>query len=90
MRHAHMNDNIRKSLIKHRPRPQLAEKRMLQCLKPSLMAVAVAGLSLSAQAGKIYTTPSVTGAAGFGGWNLDNVEVIVNGSGSFFDEVTGD
>lgn len=85
-----MNDNIRKSLIKHRPRPQLAERRMLQCLKPSLMAVAVAGLSLSAQAGKIYTTPSVTGAAGFGGWNLDNVEVIVNGSGSFFDEVTGD
>ncbi len=55
----------------------------------SLLTLAVAAVSLTAQAGKISTSPSATGAAGFGGWNLDNVEVILNGSGSFFDESSG-
>ena len=58
--------------------------------KPSILAIAVMGLSLNAHAGKIYTSPSATGAEGFGGWNLINVDVIVDGAWSFFDESSGD
>ncbi len=58
-------------------------------------------LASTAQAGKIISVPSpATGAAGFGGWNLNNVEIIVNGTQgnpsdpdalntSWFDELTG-
>jgi hypothetical protein len=28
-------------------------------------------------------------AYGFGGWNLDNVDIILNGTSSFFDETDG-
>jgi hypothetical protein len=73
----------------HQPQMPRATHRKLPALKKSILAIAVAGVSLTAQAGKISTTPSVTGAAGFGGWNLDNVEVTLNGSGSFFDESNG-
>ncbi|MCK4708072.1 MAG: choice-of-anchor F family protein, partial [Gammaproteobacteria bacterium] len=51
--------------------------------RPSLtrlaMAVALAGFSVVAQAGKITSIPSASGADGFGGLNLDNVTVILNG-----------
>jgi hypothetical protein len=53
------------------------------------LALAVAAASLGVQAGKIVSVPSATGAAGFGGWNLDNVEVILNGTGSSYNEETG-
>ena len=57
----------------------------------------MAGLALSAQAGKITSMPSASGASGFGGWNLENVEVVLNGTqgdidsviGSWFDPLTG-
>jgi hypothetical protein len=53
----------------------------------------IAGISLSAQAGKITSLQSATVPGvqdGFGGWNLDNVEVFLNDyPNSTFDEVTG-
>ncbi len=51
-------------------------------LARTALAIAMAGLALSAQAGKITSGPSASGAAGFGGWNLENVEVVLNGTGS--------
>jgi hypothetical protein len=54
-----------------------------------LLAVAVLGLASSAHAGKITSVPSATGASGFGGWNLGNVQVLLNGTGSWFDPLTG-
>jgi hypothetical protein len=70
--------------------------------KPSVIrfafVFALAGFSFTAQAGKITSIPSASGAEGFGGWNLDNVEVIVNGTQgselipdtSWYDESDGD
>jgi len=41
-------------------------------------------------AGKIISVPTTeSGANGFGGWNLDNVEVVVSGDGSSYNEETG-
>ena len=40
-------------------------------------AIALLGFSLTAQAGKIISVPSASGAIGFGGWNIDNVDVVV-------------
>ncbi|MDX2486094.1 MAG: choice-of-anchor F family protein, partial [Gammaproteobacteria bacterium] len=75
--------------------------------KPSFLitaaAVSLAVISLTAQAGKITSVPAATDAlgftaSGFGGWNLDNVEVVLNGTqgdvlldvlNSWFDELTG-
>jgi hypothetical protein len=54
-----------------------------------LLAVAVLGLAGSVHAGKITSVPSASGAAGFGGWNLGNVQVMLNGAGSTFDPLTG-
>lgn len=73
----------------HQPAIQRASGRKLPSLTKSILAIAIAGVSLTSQAGKITTSPSVTGAAGFGGWNLENIELIMNGSGSFFDESNG-
>lgn len=43
-----------------------------------------------AQAGKITSVPTpATGSAGFGGWNLTNVTIDLNGTGSWYDELTG-
>ncbi len=50
---------------------------------------ALMGLSLSAYAGRITSVPSASGALGFGGWNLDNVNVVLDGTGSWFDPATG-
>ncbi len=59
----------------------------------------MAGISFTAQAGKITSIPSASGAEGFAGWNLDNnVAVILDGAqgvvgdtiNSLFDELTGD
>ncbi|CAA0095936.1 Uncharacterised protein [Halioglobus japonicus] len=78
-----------KSLKKYQQQQPSNRGHNLPFLKKSLLAIAVAGVSVTAQAGKIVSVPSVTGADGFGGWNLDNVEVVINGSGSFFDESNG-
>jgi hypothetical protein len=60
-------------------------------------AVSIAGVSTVADAGEIVSVPAANGAAGFNGWNLGNVKVVLNGtqgeidsdSGSWFNEVTG-
>ena len=36
--------------------------------------------SFTALAGKITSIPSASGADGFGGWNLENVDVILDGT----------
>ena len=61
------------------------------------LVFALASFSFTAQAGKITSIPSASGADGFGGWNLDNVEIVLNGTqgvvgdilNSWFDELTG-
>ena len=53
-------------------------------------AVSLAILSITAQAGKITAVPSASGTDGFGGVNLDNIEVHLNGEPiSTFDESNG-
>ena len=59
-------------------------------------AIILSSLSLSTHAGKIISGPSASGADGFGGWNLDNVEIILNGTqgaigsvDSWYDETDG-
>ena len=54
----------------HQPKMPRATHRKLPSLTKSILAIAIAGVSLTAQAGKISTTPSVTGAAGFIGYHL--------------------
>ncbi|MEN8180582.1 MAG: choice-of-anchor F family protein [Pseudomonadota bacterium] len=59
-------------------------------VRRSLSALLITGLvATSAHAGKITSQESASGAAGFGGFNLDNVEVIVNGAGSWFNPEDG-
>ena len=61
-------------------------------LRRLVLAIALAGFSLTAQAGKITSIPSATVPGvqdGFGGLNFGNVEVILNGAVSTFDEATG-
>lgn len=61
------------------------------------LAIVLVACSAVAQAGKITSTEAAGGADGFGGWNLDNVEITVNGTQgsvgdpatSWFDELTG-
>ena len=56
------------------------------------VVIALAGFSLTVQAGKITSIPSTTVPGvqdSFGGLNFDNIEVIFNGTGSSFDELTG-
>jgi len=69
--------------IKH----SLLHFRNLPSITCTAMVIALAGFSLTAQAGKISSMPSASGAAGFGGWNLDNV--TVNVTGGSFDKNTG-
>ena len=60
-------------------------------IRPLSGLVLMGLLASTAQAGKITAFPTpATGSEGFGGWNLGNVEVIVNGTGSFYDEADGD
>lgn len=54
-----------------------------------VLAAAILGLAGSAYAGKITSVPSASGAPGFGGWNLGNVQVLLNGTGSTFNPLTG-
>ncbi len=66
-------------------------------IRPLSGLVLMGLLATTAQAGKITSIPSASGAEGFGGWNLDNVEVVLNGTqgaigdvfNSWFDELTG-
>jgi hypothetical protein len=57
--------------------------------RKKLVATAVAAIVASAQAGTIVSLPSASGASGFGGWNFGNVQVELNGTGSWFDPLTG-
>lgn len=68
--------------------PKLANSRA-RFLSKTLLAAAIAGMTFYAQAGKITSVSSASGAAGFGGWNLGNVQVELNGTGSTFDPATG-
>jgi hypothetical protein len=54
-----------------------------------VLIIVLAGFSQTGQAGKIRSISSASGADGFGGWNLANVEVILDGALSTFDETTG-
>ncbi len=52
----------------------------------SVSAIAMLSVLSVAQAGKITSVPSGTGAEGFGGWNLDNVTVnILDGTFDYTD-----
>jgi len=56
------------------------------------VAIALAGFSLAVHAGKITSIPSATVPGvqdGFGGLNLDNLEVILDGLGSTFEPLSG-
>lgn len=61
------------------------------------LAIVLVACTVTAQAGKITSTASGSEADGFGGWNLDNIEITVNGTQgsandlttSWFDEYTG-
>ena len=60
------------------------------------LAFVVLAIPLAAHAGKIISGPSASGAAGFGGWNLENVLVVLDGtqgavgsSESWFDPTDG-
>ncbi|MEN8179224.1 MAG: choice-of-anchor F family protein [Pseudomonadota bacterium] len=53
----------------------------------AVSAIAMLSVLSVAQAGKITSVPSASDAAGFGGWNLDNV--TVNVPGGSYDELTG-
>ncbi len=49
-------------------------------IRPLSGLVLMGLLASTAQAGKITSVPSASGAEGFGGWNEGNIEVIVNGT----------
>ena len=51
--------------------------------------VLMALIATTAQAGKITSEVSASGAIGFGGWNEDNVTVIVNGTNSTYNPNDG-
>ncbi len=71
-------------------------KRSNSCNSPKkssfiilVFIIVLTGFSSTAHAGKIRSISSASGADGFGGWNLANVEVILDGALSTFDETTG-
>ena len=53
-------------------------------LRPLSGLVLMGLLATTAQAGKIISVPSASGAEGFGGWNENNIDVILNGINSFY------
>lgn len=73
--------------IKEKCSGNLFYKHKLILLFSSLLFIGL--LAAVAHAGKIISVPSASGAAGFGGWNLGNVEVFLNGTGSWYDESDG-
>jgi hypothetical protein len=84
-----MNNSINKFCFKisHKTR---------SILNAAAVVITLAFFSFPIQAGKIISVPSASGAIGFGGWNLDNVEVILNGTqseingiGSWFNNENG-
>ncbi|WP_305908276.1 choice-of-anchor F family protein [Methylomarinum sp. Ch1-1] len=81
-----------KNMTQHKSQPTTGCSRVAK----TALAIALAGLALSVHAGKITSAPSASGASGFGGWNLNNVEVVLNGTqgvvgsaDSWFDPITG-
>lgn len=61
-------------------------------MKSKLLPLMFVMLTLAcfAHAGKITSVPApATDSEGFGGWNLDNVAINLNGTGSEFNELTG-
>ena len=74
-------------------KPQIQFKQKNSHLLRSAIAFSFLSFSLTLQAGIITSGPSdtFTPAEGFGGWNLDNVEIMVNGTqGTPGDTTTGD
>ncbi|MEH6585804.1 MAG: choice-of-anchor F family protein [Halioglobus sp.] len=63
-------------MTKMNKRVVLANSHM-PSFKQTALVFAVAAVSCSAQAGKIYTIDGDDGD-GFGGWNLDNVNIVLN------------
>ena len=53
-------------------------------IRPLSGLVLMGFLATTAQAGKITSVPSASGAEGFGGWNENNIDVILNGIDSFY------
>jgi len=61
-------------------------------MKSKLLPLMFVMLTLAcfAHAGKITSVPApATNSEGFGGWNLENVTINLNGTGSEFNELTG-
>lgn len=76
------------SILKKKVQPGHAKASIIRLT----CVMVLAGFSLTSQAGKITSIPSATVPGvqdGFGGFNLDNVEVVLNGTGATFDEATG-
>jgi len=71
--------------------PTPASRKKLSVTRLAV-AIAFAGFSLTANAGKITSIPSATVPGvqdGFGGLNFDNIEVVLDGALSTFDPLTG-
>ena len=70
-------------------RQSVAKNQFKNTIRPLSGLVLMGLLASTAQAGKITSIPSATGAEGFGGWNEDNIDVIVNGTDSWYDADDG-
>ena len=75
------SSNLKQSLVQN----QFTKIR----IRPLSGLVLMGLLATTAQAGKITSELSASGAIGFGGWNEGNVTVIVNGTGSTYDPNNG-
>ncbi len=75
------SSNLKQSLVQN----QFTKNR----LRPLSGLVLMGLLATTAQAGKITSEQSASGAIGFGGWNEDNVTVDVNGTNSFYEPSDG-
>ncbi len=70
------------------------KQHRMSAIAAAVLAVTVGGFSLGVQAGKIISLEPESvamppPARGFGGWNLGNVDVLLTGEGSTFNEATG-
>ncbi|MFV9616605.1 MAG: hypothetical protein ACNYZG_11655, partial [Gammaproteobacteria bacterium] len=78
-----------KTCSSKRRQPATQNQFKKNTIRPLSGLVLMGLLATTAQAGKIISMQSASGAEGFGGWNLDNIEVIVNGASSWYNEVDG-
>jgi hypothetical protein len=84
-----MNNSINKFWFK-------ISHKSTSIINAAVVVITLMFFSFPIQAGKIISVPSASGAIGFGGWNIDNVEVILNGTqseingiGSWFNNENG-